>query len=86
MGCFNILGTNPLKVVSMWMELSFCKQLCIGKNYEYAGIQDFSCYCFSHSELSRMGNLSVADCSIPCPGNTYQDCGTGYSVNVYSTG
>jgi hypothetical protein len=63
----------------MSMELTLCKQLCLGQGTQYAGIQNNACFCLNDTKLNEMTTLTSSECSSLCPGNIYQYCGTEQS-------
>lgn len=86
MGCFNITNLSLSPILTNWMELTLCKQLCLGQGTQYAGIQNNACFCLNDTKLNEMTTLTSSECSSLCPGNIYQYCGTGDAINVFSLG
>lgn len=86
MGCFNRTNLSLSPILINWMELTLCKQLCLGQGTRYAGIQNNACFCLNDTKLNEMSPLTLSKCSSLCPGNAYQYCGTGDTINVFSLG
>jgi len=86
MGCYNITNLSLSPILTNWMELTLCKQLCLGQGTQYAGIQNNACFCLNDTKLNEMTTLTSSECSSLCPGNGYQYCGTGDAINVFSLG
>ena len=70
------------------MTIDRCLSVC--SNYAYAGVE-YGRECWCGNTINFAGNtgavpgknVSDADCSTPCPGNSSQFCGNGNRINLY---
>ncbi|KAJ7280578.1 hypothetical protein C8J57DRAFT_1711667 [Mycena rebaudengoi] len=68
------------------MTVENCIAFCDSKQFIFAGVE-FSqeCYCDDFIGKSAV-NVSLADCNMPCTGNSAESCGSGNRLNVFWSG
>lgn len=55
------------------MSLTFCVQFCKGQDFDIAIMQNDTCHCVA--TFPPYNTADVTNCSILCPGNSFQLCG-----------
>ncbi|WAR05296.1 hypothetical protein MAR_020665, partial [Mya arenaria] len=68
------------------MELTLCRQLCIGKSLPIFAMGADTCTCGGFDVLNNLTPASAAECNIPCTVHPDQMCGNGSVIWVYDTG
>eukprot|EP00057_Strongylocentrotus_purpuratus_P025532 XP_011680006.1 PREDICTED: cell wall protein DAN4 [Strongylocentrotus purpuratus] len=79
-----------LQLASSLMSISFCIKYCnesTRANYTYAGLEHgYACYCHSgeaSDDFARHGEVSDANCQIPCLGDPTDSCGGSLYIAVF---
>jgi hypothetical protein len=59
-----------------------CTQKCFSLGFTYAGVEyGNECYCGT-GLVSDISTANVADCDMPCAGDTTITCGAGWRMQV----
>ncbi|KAG0675493.1 hypothetical protein C6P43_004862 [Kluyveromyces marxianus] len=65
-------NTGSEEVTNTWQSNGYCSDYCRGKSYDYAIVQDYSCWCSNDLPSS---DEPVSSCSHICPGYSVEHCG-----------
>ncbi|KAH9958446.1 copper radical oxidase [Russula dissimulans] len=67
------------------MTVENCVNFCNNQKYSYAGVE-YGQECYCGNVISNGGtSASDSDCSFPCTGDAYEDCGAGNRLNLYKS-
>ncbi|WAR05350.1 CL12B-like protein, partial [Mya arenaria] len=85
-GCYQKPPTMPATLSNYGaMELTLCRQLCIGKSRPIFAMGADTCTCGGFDVLNNLTLASAAECNIPCTMHPDQMCGNGSVIWVYDT-
>ena len=63
------------------MTIEMCKKFCHKNGWAIAGVEHFrECYCGNKLPTKI---LPDSKCNRPCSGNSDQNCGGGYAMNIF---
>jgi len=86
LGCYQDSNSRILSSYSTTSSSntpSFCQSLCLSKGYSFAGTEyGQECYCGSALNNGAV-SISSSNCNSPCAGNSAQNCGGAWAINVY---
>ena len=87
-GCFNSQSMVSLGLTSMgtyiYQSVAYCQQQCSGQEVA-ALLNGGECFCGGSSVVDQLSSLTTDEgqCSVPCEGYPYQNCGGRSYMNVY---